>query len=341
MSGVGEQPNTPSQHITSMPARHNLLLLDKHQVEQLLAPQEVLSAVREAFVLHGRRAGRVFPFIREKLPGGAVFGIKAGDVPAHSLLGFKAAGFWPSNRQRGSEPHQATIVLVDPTNGRPTCILDGNAVTAQRTGAAGGLGLDLLARPDSSRVCVFGAGVQARAQLMFALWLRPLLQHVTYLTSNQRADAAFEAAFADRCHIEHSRDPNAAVTASDVVITATPGRGPLFDTRAVRPGTHLNCVGSDTIGKREVPSELLARARMFVDDREQARQIGELQWVSPDTPCTELGEALLAIPPFERHRDDITLFDMTGIALQDLTVANSLFMRAARESIGTSLPWPW
>jgi len=341
MSEVGQQLEPPSHPTSSLPAGHDLLLLDKHQVEQLLGPQEVLSAVREAFLLHGRRAGRVFPFIREQLPGGALFGIKAGDVPTDALLGFKAAGFWPSNRQRGSEPHQATIVLVDPSNGRPTCILDGNAITAQRTGAAGALGLDLLARPDSSRVCIFGAGVQARAQLTFALWVRPLLQHVTYLTSNQRPDAAFEAAFADRCHIEHSRDPNAAVAACDVVITTTPGRGPLFDARAVRPGTHLNCVGSDTRGKREVPSELLAGARLFVDDRVQARQIGELQWASPDLPCSELGNVLLAMSSFERHRDEITLFDMTGIALQDLTVARNLLMGALRENVGTRLPWPW
>ncbi|NIF74528.1 ornithine cyclodeaminase family protein, partial [Burkholderia sp. Ap-962] len=136
-----------------------LLLLDKNVVERLLTPDDVLAAVETAFDLHRRGAGRVFPVIREPLAGGGVFGIKAGDVPDEALLGFKAAGFWPANRGLGGEPHQATVMLVDPATGRPRCVIDGNAITTMRTGAAGALGLRALARPDSRRLCVFGTGV--------------------------------------------------------------------------------------------------------------------------------------------------------------------------------------
>ena len=127
-----------------MRAEATLLMLDKDAVEQLLTPAEVTQAVHEAFVLHGRREGRVFPVVREKLATGGVFGIKSGDVPSQGLLGFKAAGFWPRNREAGGEPHQATILLFDPATGRPQCVIDGNAITTVRTGAAGGLGLALL-----------------------------------------------------------------------------------------------------------------------------------------------------------------------------------------------------
>ena len=151
-----------------MRAEATLLLLDKDAVEQLLTPGEVTQAVREAFVLHARREGRVFPVVREKLATGGVFGIKSGDVPSQGLLGFKAAGFWPDNRGLGGEPHQATILLFDPATGRPQCVIDGNAITTVRTGAAGGLGLATLARQDSKRLTVFGTGVQARSQLRFA-----------------------------------------------------------------------------------------------------------------------------------------------------------------------------
>jgi ornithine cyclodeaminase/alanine dehydrogenase-like protein (mu-crystallin family) len=116
----------------------------------MLLPADVLAATREAFVLHSQGEGRVFSLVREKLATGGVFGIKSGDVGAQSLLGFKAAGFWPGNRARGADAHQATIMLLDPATGRPTCLIDGNAVTTERTGAAGGLGLQ-LARPDSTR----------------------------------------------------------------------------------------------------------------------------------------------------------------------------------------------
>ena len=323
-----------------MGADATLLLADKNTVEQLLTPAEVTQAVREAFLLHGRQEGRVFPVVREKLPTGGVFGIKSGDVPSQGLLGFKAAGFWPRNREAGGEPHQATILLFDPVTGRPLCVIDGNAITTVRTGAAGGLGLALLARPDSTRLTVFGTGVQARSQLRFALRTLPQLSSVHYVSVDRRDDPGFEAVFADQCDIRCARDADQAVAESDVVITATPGAGPLFDAGAVRAGTHLNCVGADTAGKRELPSGLLERARLVVDDREQALQLGELQWAR-ETPCVELGSLLLGDLPFERAAADITVFDMTGLALQDLTVARLIHERACAQLLGTRIGWPW
>jgi len=322
------------------PADAQLLLLDKNQVDALLSPDEVLEAVREAFLLHSEREGRVFPVVREPLSTGGVFGIKSGDVQAQGLLGFKAAGFWPANRRRGGEPHQATIVLIDPATGRPLCVIDGNTVTTVRTGAAGGLGLQQLARADSTRLCIFGTGVQARIQLDFALRLIPSLREVLYISASGERNAAFEAHFSGRCNITSATDRNAAVARSDIVVTATPGGGALFDLDAVQPGTHLNCVGADTRGKRELPEGLLPRARLFVDDQTQARQIGETQW-APDMACVELGDLLSGRATFERAADDITVFDMTGLALQDLTVARLLHARAAETGTGTRIAWPW
>jgi len=323
-----------------MPSDARLRLLDKNQVEALLSPDDALGAVREAFVLHSQGAGRVFPVVREKLATGGVFGIKSGDVPAEGLLGFKAAGFWPANRQRGGEPHQATILLIDPATGRPVCIIDGNAVTTMRTGAAGGLGLQQLARPDSVRLCVFGTGVQARIQLDFALRLLPSLRQVHYISANGTRNTAFEARYAERCDIALAVDRHAAVAESDIVITATPGAGALFELQDVRPGTHVNCVGADTKGKRELPEGLLERVRLFVDDRTQAQQIGETQW-APNTPSTELGDLLSGKIAMDRASGDITLFDMTGLALQDLTVARLLHERAVANGTGSSIVWPW
>jgi ornithine cyclodeaminase len=317
-----------------------LLLLDGPAVEAALQPNEVLTAVREAFVLHSQREGRVFPVIREKLATGGVFGIKAGDVGSQNLLGFKAAGFWPGNRKNGKDTHQATIMLIDPATGRPLCILDGNAITTARTGAAGGIGLQQLARPDSKRVCVFGTGVQARIQLSFALRLMPSLRKVRYVTSNGQRNSVFEAAFQDRCTIALATDRNDAVSHSDVVITATPGGGPLFDAHAVQPGTHLTCVGADTDGKRELPPGVLERAHIVVDDSELARRIGECQWAR-NLPCTEIGDLLTGKAAFDRQSSDITVFDMTGLALQDLTVARFLHERALANGTGTRVAWPW
>jgi alanine dehydrogenase len=327
-----------------MPNKARLLLLDKNTVESLLQPDEVLQAVRDAFVLHSQGEGRVFPLVREKLVTGGVFGIKSGDVEGQGLLGFKAAGFWPNNRHLGGEPHQATIMLIDPATGRPLCVIDGNAVTTMRTGAAGGLGLMQLARADSTRLCIFGTGVQARVQLDFALRRLPLLREIRYVSFDGKRDESFEASFAGqlaaRGTLSLAADRNDAVAQSDVVITATPGAGALFDIQAVQAGTHLNCVGADTRGKRELPDGLLAKVRLFVDDSAQARQIGETQWAA-DTPCTELGDLLTGKALFSRQAADITVFDMTGLALQDLTVARLLQQRADAAAAGTRIDWPW
>lgn len=327
-----------------MPENSRLLLLDKNQVEFLLKPDEVLEAVREAFQLHSREAGRVFPVVREKLSTGGVFGIKSGDVETLGLLGFKAAGFWPNNRLLGGEPHQATILLFDPTTGRPLCVIDGNAVTTVRTGAAGGLGLLQFARQDSTRLCVFGTGVQARIQTRFALRLLPGLHTIRYVSFDGMRDTSFEEAIrsetASRREVLHALDRDEAVAASDIVVTATPGGGPLFSREAVQPGTHLNCVGADTKGKRELPEGLLQQVRLFVDDVTQARQIGETQW-APDTSCTTLGDVLTGKAAFARQPGDITVFDMTGLALQDLTVARLLQQRAESTGTGTRIAWPW
>lgn len=323
-----------------MPSEAQLLLIDKTAVERLLLPDDVVAAVREAFELHHQREGRVFPVIRESLATGGIFGIKAGDVASQNLLGFKAAGFWATNRKVGGDAHQATVLLFDPHTGRPLCVIDGNAITTARTAAAGALGLTLLARPDSARVTVFGTGIQGAAQLAYSLRTLPSLNKVTYVTFDRKPDPAFEARFGELCEIRCAIDADAAAADSDIVITATPGGGPLFSASAIQPGTHLNCVGADTRGKRELPPGVLERARVVVDDLQQARQLGELQW-APDTPCRELGELVSASVPPARSPTDITVFDMTGLALQDLTVAR-LIHRGARElGLGTAVAWPW
>lgn len=324
-----------------MPDNARLLLLDRDQAGALLRPDDVLEAVRESFRLHASGAGTLFPLVREALPAG-VFGIKSGGVPQQELLGMKAAGFWPGNRARGADGHQATILLFEPATGRPQCVIDGNAVTTTRTAAAGAVGLLALARADSESLCVFGTGVQGVAHTDYALRVMPGIRRVRYLTSDGRRDARFEARFAARCEVAAGADPDGAVAASDIVITATRGAGPLFSTQAVKPGTHLNCVGSDTRGKRELPEGLPAQARVWADDLTQARAIGELQWAG-DMAAGELGALLAAARPARAGiaADAITIFDMTGIALQDLTVARMLYQRALATGTGTSIAWPW
>jgi ornithine cyclodeaminase len=326
-----------------MPSQNDILLLDCHDVQALLTHEDSLSCVRHAFEAHSAQAGRAFPLVREFLGDNAVFGIKSGDIAAEKVLGLKVAGFWPGNRRHGKDAHQATILLVDPDTGRPKGLFDGNHVTSMRTGAAGGIGIQMLAREDSTRLCVFGAGVQAQIQLDYALRARPSVQSVAYVTFTGQPDAVFESKFSSRCSIAHVRDADEAVAQADIVITATPSKHALFSAEAVRPGTHINAVGADTKGKRELPAGLLEKALLVVDDMAQARQVGESQW-SPGCEMTEMGALLLSQTPqnpFVRPASAISVFDMTGIALQDLAVAQSLYQSAIAQARGRRLPWPW
>lgn len=323
-----------------MPKIETLKILDRDSVNTLISPEQILFAVREAFYLHSAGEGQVFPVVREVLGTGGVFGIKSGGIAGQGVLGFKAAGFWPGNRSLGGEPHQATILLIDPATGRPLCMIDGNAITTLRTGAAGALGLEMLARRDSSRLTVFGTGVQAAIHVDYALRVMPAISAVTYLTADGQPNPAFEARFAKRCAIKHCTQANDAVANSDLVITATPGAQVLFDLDAVKPGTHINCVGADTKGKRETPPGLLEKATVIVDDRDQAAQMGESQW-APALPVIEIGDLLTGKVELTRSAGQITLFDMTGLALQDLTVARLLFEQAKNQGVGHDISWPW
>jgi len=129
------------------------------------------------------------------------------------------------------------------------------------------------------------------------------------------------------------------VANSDVVITATPGGGALFNIDAVRPGTHFTCVGADTRGKRELPEGLLGRSRVVTDDRAQALALGEMQWAA-DIECVELGD-VLAGGAFTHAENDVTVFDMTGLALQDLVLGEYLYSAAVTQGLGNRVAWPW
>lgn len=172
-----------------------LKLLDRDSVNALVLPEQILFAVREAFYLHSAGDGQIFPVVREALSTGGIFGIKSGGITNQGVLGFKAAGFWPTNRALQGEPHQATILLIDPTTGRPLCVIDGNVITTLRTGAAGALGLEMFARRGSSRLCVFGTGVQAGIQVDYALRAMSGIKHVTYLTADGVPSANLNRSF--------------------------------------------------------------------------------------------------------------------------------------------------
>jgi ornithine cyclodeaminase/alanine dehydrogenase-like protein (mu-crystallin family) len=325
-------------------AGDQLLMLNAPALQALITPELAIAAAREAFELHSSEGGDTYPVIREPLgqgPAPAVFGIKSGAIESQRLVGLKAAGFWSHNRSLGKPAHQATIVLIDSHTGRAQALLDGNAITTARTGAAGYWGIQLLAPQSARRICVVGTGVQAQVQLEYALLARPLATQVSYISRDAQPHLAFEQHFARRCDVRHSRRVEHAVHEADIIITATPSRAVLFEISALRDGQHINAVGADTRGKRELPSGTLELAsHVWADDLSQARELGESQWC-PGLEIQELGALLLGHSSYQRTASDRTVFDMTGLALQDLCLARQLVQAAQSQGLGQRIDWPW
>lgn len=318
-------------------------IIPRHELARLLTLDRVVPAVEEAYVAHARGEAALFPVIRERIPEG-VFGVKSGFWPQRDALGLKVAGYWPANRGRGLDNHQATVVLVDPGTGVPRAVLDGNHVTYIRTAAAGAIGARLLARPDAERALVVGTGVQADAQARALAWWRPGIRIAVVEPLDgpgRRAATAFAARLqTDGIAADAAVDLETAVREAEVVVTATPATAPLVARAWLAPGTHVNAMGADTAGKQEHDVATLRDARVVVDDWVQAASLGECQHgvaaglFAGGRPAL-IGEILAGEAPGRTVLDEITLFDLTGIALQDLVVADLAARLAEAEELGT------
>jgi ornithine cyclodeaminase len=205
---------------------NRVLLLGQREVEGLLEFDAVTVVVRDAYLALAQDRARLFPLFREPLDG-AMFGLRSAYWPERRLLGLKSSGYYPENARAGEPNHQATIVLVSPTSGKPRAIVDGNHVTLSRTAAAAALGSPLLARPDARRILVIGNGHQARAQLVAHQRVFAAREPQLSVLAPRDDGAATKAhAFAreleaDGLTVEIERDLAAAVRSAEIVVTAT------------------------------------------------------------------------------------------------------------------------
>jgi ornithine cyclodeaminase len=314
-----------------------ILCLSSEDLEPLLPLAAAIEAVKEAFVLQSTGEGRLFPLVRERLAPDASFGVKTGFIPAQGVLGLKAGGSWKANRTVGEDSHQATVVLIDPLTGKPRAFIDGNYITTIRTGAGGAVAAELFAARDSRVLAVIGTGVQGRIQAEGALHVRPSISELRCCNPHGSVSRAYLEAFEDRVHVRACSSAREAVAGADIVVTATPSTEPVVFLRDLKEGAHVNAVGSDAAGKRELDPELLRAAQVFVDDPQQSRTIGELQGLD-DVPAVAIGDVLRGAHPGRTERG-ITVFDSTGISLQDLTSAWLAYRTARERGAGVTLHW--
>lgn len=303
-----------------------------HDADAIVAAVDMAAAVEVLRAAFGRR---------RSIPPRTQVELGRGDdlllMPAYDdrAIGIKTVTVIGDNPSRGLPLVHAHYSLFDRQTGRPLASFDGTALTALRTPAASALATDVLAPPDPATLGVFGIGVQARGHIEAMLAVRPSLAEVRVTHPDRDRAAVFARDMARR----HNRpvavaDPG-ATSACDIVCGCTSSIEPVVDTEAVRPGAHLNLVGSYSDARREVDEALVARSRVFVDDRDAARaEAGELIAAAARGPWSfdriegDLVD-LVSAATVDRAADDITLFKSVGLALEDLAVALAVVERGA------------
>jgi ornithine cyclodeaminase len=258
-------------------------------------------------------------------------------------LGLKVVSVFPHNAARHGLPAiHALVVILDAATGQPAAVLDGSYLTALRTGAASGAATRALARPDARVLAIIGAGVQAYHQVEAVCAVRPIERVIIVNRSRERAErlAAMLRERAIAPHIDIAASSVEALTQADVVCCATSSPTPVFDDASLRPGVHINGIGSFTPQMVEVPPETVGRAYVVVDQQTAAwAEAGDLQHARglgllDESQTVELGAVIAGIVPTRTSDDQITFFKSVGNAVQDIAVAQLALREAERLSLG-------
>ncbi|MDN3518136.1 ornithine cyclodeaminase family protein [Aquisalimonas lutea] len=310
-----------------------MLIISEQAVRDSVGRADAAAAVESVFAAMAAGDARNFPVVREAIGhADALYGFKSGFDRGELTLGVKSGGYWPGNAARGLTNHQSTVLLFDPDTGQPRALVGGNYLTALRTAAASAVSIRHLARPDAATLGIVGAGHQAPFQLRAALEERRFQRVVAWNRSPERlndlAAAAAEAGVAFE-----TVDRDTLCRQADVIITITSCFEPLLSARQIRPGTHIACMGTDTAGKQEIDPAILAAAEVFTDEVAQAAGIGECQHaVAQGLIAAEairpVGDVIRNADTFARAAGTVTVFDGTGVGLQDLAVARVAVERA-------------
>ncbi|MDI3483733.1 MAG: alanine dehydrogenase [Methanobacteriaceae archaeon] len=320
------------------------LLLKKCDIKDLVDMDDILRVVEEAF--------KEYALGKVQMPPKSYLFFTEGDLrimPSYlegsGVAGVKCVNSHPNNPRKYSLPTvMAIIELVDPEDGFPLTIMDGTWVTDMRTGAAGGISAKYLARPDSKKLGMIGAGRQAYTQLMAIKSVLDIEEVGVYCRT-----ASTREKFAKKTSREYGIDviptstAEEAVRDKDIIVTATPSTKPIIRSEWIPPGVHICAIGADAPGKQELDPRILIKGRVFVDSWEQASHSGEINVplkegiLSEDDITGTLGQVIIGEIPGRTKDDEITIFDSTGLSVQDMATASLIYRRALKEKRGVKI----
>ncbi|MEW5958083.1 MAG: ornithine cyclodeaminase family protein [Chloroflexota bacterium] len=322
-----------------------LRILSAAEVRQALPMSDAIEAMRRAYgQLSANRADMPLR-TRLQTDRGLVLLMPA-FLRQSRELGFKMVSIWGDNPAKGLPAVIAVALVLDPDTGRPLALINGEELTAIRTGAGGGLATELLARPNAGIVAVFGSGVQARAQLEAACTVRQIKEARIF---------GIEPSAVERFAAEATQWPNApaevkiagsrkdAVEGADIIITATTSDKPVFDGRDLSPGAHITAIGAYTPHMQEVDEVAVQRVDKIVVDSLPAclAEAGDLlipiqkNIIDKLDIYGEIGEIVNGKKPGRESADEITMFESVGVAVQDAAAASQVLRTAEAKGLGT------
>lgn len=317
------------------------LVLTNKDIQKLLSMKDALRVVEEAFKAHGDGKTQMPPKIYIKLHQykGDLRAMPA-FIETSRACGMKWVSVYPDNRQKGLPTTIATIILNDARTGFPLAIMDGTYITKMRTGAAGGIAAKYLARKDSTIAALVGCGAQAESQLAalneyFALELVKV-----YGQKPLDAKDFIKRMKGLKLKMAVSGTVRDCVQDADILVTTTPSRKPIVRLKWLKRGVHINAIGADARGKQELEAAILKKAKVAIDDWSQAPSSGEINvpWskgllTKKDIQAT-LGEIISHRKPARINKNELTVFDSTGLAIQDVSCAQFAYFQALKKNTG-------
>jgi alanine dehydrogenase len=319
------------------------LLLNEKEVKKLLTMEDTLKAVEQAFSAKGRGTAdmpsKMYLFYT-KYNGD--IRVMPSYLPEYDISGVKVVNVHPNNPKKYNLPSvMATILMIDPKCGYPIAIFDGTWITTMRTGAAGGLASKYLARKDAKVLALIGAGVQADTQLA-AIYRVRKIKKVKVFDLSEKLCKEFVKKHKKLYPAQYiiAKSVRDCVVDADIISTQTPVRKPIIMKEWIKPGTHINAMGADAPGKEELDPKLVKASKIVIDDWDQASHSGEI-----NVPLTkgiitrkdiygEIGHIVTGIKKGRMNDKDITIFDSTGLGIQDLTTAAKVYKIAKSKKIG-------
>jgi len=312
-----------------------LAIISEETVRKIVTRQLAFDAVRAAFEAVATDRSQVFDVvIGTGLHNGEAFAIKSGIDGENELVGFKCGTYWAGNFDKGLPAHGSTVLLLDPENGFPQVLVNASYLNGYRTAAADAIAVSSLARSDSSVLGVIGAGNQGEQEIRAVAEVRALSLIKISDRSEKRASLIADRLQDVDIDIQFT-SAEEAVRGSDIVITVTPSESIVVRDEWVGEGTHISAMGADDKGKHELDTAILKRASLFADYPKQSVIIGEFQHgygdglISVNDICA-LGLVTLGKAPGRISDTQITVFDSSGIAIQDMTVAGAIFEAAQK-----------